>query len=81
MTINKWIYTQIVEYTYNGTVPKQKKWYILTVWMNLQNIMLLGKDETQRSHIAGFYLYEIYWKLHFFKKQLSLPLTWNTTFR
>ena len=54
---------------------KTKEMIHTYMWMNLQNIMLLGRDETQRSHIAGFYLYEIYWKLYFFKKQLSLPLT------
>ena len=53
---------------------KTKEMTHTTVWMNLQTTMLLGRDETQISHIAGFYLYEIYWKLHFLKK-LSLPWT------
>lgn len=30
-----------------------------TLWMNLENIRLRDKQQTQRTHIVWFYLYDI----------------------
>lgn len=30
-----------------------------TMWINHQNIMLIGRSQTQRPHAVGFYFYEM----------------------